>query len=179
VGSTPGRGGPAAGSVSSGAVARIEIPAGEGGDAAMVWTLRPEMGAMVESMVRTVYQRSILPAEEREMARLKIAELNACTACATFRAPSVSASDVDEELYCHLDDYATYDGYSERQRLAIEYAARFATDHGAIDDELFARLRRAFTDAEVLDLTMCIAAYLGLGRALAVLGIDEHTSLEI
>lgn len=145
----------------------------------MVWTLRPEMGSMVEAMVRTVYQRSILPAAEREVARLKIAELNACSACSTFRAPSVVESGVDEELYCHLDDYDTYEGYTERQRLAIEYAARFATDHGAIDDELFSRLRAAFSDAEVLDLTMCIAAYLGLGRALAVLGIDEHTSLEV
>jgi alkylhydroperoxidase family enzyme len=160
-------------------VARIDVPAGEGGDAAMVWTLRPDMGAMVESMVRTVYQRSILPASEREVARIKIAELNACNACSTFRAPSVLESGVDDELYCHIGDYATYEGYTERQRLAIEYAARFATDHGAIDDVFFARLRAAFSDAEVLDLTMCIAAYLGLGRALAVLGIEEHTELEV
>jgi AhpD family alkylhydroperoxidase len=145
----------------------------------MVWTLRPDMGAMVEAMVRTVYERSILPAAEREVARLKIAELNACTACATFRAPSVQRAGVDEELYCHLDDYATYEGYTERQRLAIEYAARFATEHHAIDDAFFARLRAAFSDAEILDLTMCVAAYLGLGRALAVLGIEEHTTLEV
>jgi alkylhydroperoxidase family enzyme len=70
-------------------------------------------------------------------------------------------------------------GYTERQRLAIEYAARFATDHASIDDEIFARLHTAFTDAEILDLTMCVAAYLGLGRALAVLGIEEHVALDV
>ncbi len=63
---------------------RIEVPDGPGGEAARVWHLRPEMGAMVETMVRTVYGSSILPAEEREAARMKIAQLNDCNACSTF-----------------------------------------------------------------------------------------------
>ena len=60
------------------------MPEGPGGEAARVWRLRPEMGAMVETMVRTVYGSSILPAAEREAARMKIAQLNACNACSTF-----------------------------------------------------------------------------------------------
>jgi AhpD family alkylhydroperoxidase len=160
-------------------VARIDVPAGPGGDAAMVWSLRPEMGAMVRTMVDTVYQRSALPAAEREVARMRIAQLNACGACATFRAPSVQAAGVDEETYLHLDEADRYPGYTARQRLAIEFAERFATDHGSIDDDLFARLRAEFSDAEVLDLTMCVAVYLGLGRSLAVLGIEEHTALDV
>jgi hypothetical protein len=31
----------------------------------------------------------------------------------------------------------------------------------------------------VLDLTMCIAAYLGLGRALEVLGIDSSCPIDV
>jgi AhpD family alkylhydroperoxidase len=160
-------------------MARIDIPSGPGGDAAMVWTLRPEMGAMVERMVSTVYGRSILPAAEREVARMRIAQLNACDACATFRAGSVVEAGVTEELYAHVADAATYAGYTERQRLAVEYAERYATDHGGIDGEFFARLRAAFDDAEILDLTMCISVYVGLGRALAVLGIDEAAALDV
>jgi alkylhydroperoxidase family enzyme len=158
---------------------RIDIPAGNGEEAARVWHLRPEMGAMVETMVRTIYGSSILPAEEREVARMKIAQLNSWNACSTFRAPSVKAAGVADDLYAHLDDYDIYGGYTDRQRLAIEYAARFALDHVSIDDDLFERLHAGFTDAEILDLTMCIASYLGLGRALAVLGIEDHASLEV
>jgi AhpD family alkylhydroperoxidase len=160
-------------------MARISVPDGPGGEAAMVWTLRPELGATVGHMVDAVYRRSILPAAEREVARMRIAQLNACGACATFRAPSVVAAGVDEELYLHLEEFDRYPGYSDRQRLAIEFAERFAVDHGSIGDELFDRLRRHFSDAEILDLTMCVAVYLGLGRALAVLGIEEHTEIEI
>jgi AhpD family alkylhydroperoxidase len=160
-------------------MARIDVPEGPGGDAAMVWTLRPEMGGLVERMVATVYGKSILPAAEREVARMRIAQLNACNACGTFRAPSVLEEGVTEELYEHVAEAATYPGYTDRQRLAVEYAERYATDHQAIDDDLFARLRAVFSDAEVLDLTMCLSVYLGLGRALEVLGIDEYCALDI
>jgi alkylhydroperoxidase family enzyme len=59
-------------------MARIDIPAGEGGDAVQVWSLRPEMGAAVAGLVDAAYQRSRLPAREREAARMRIAQLNQC-----------------------------------------------------------------------------------------------------
>ena len=60
-----------------------------------------------------------------------------------------------------------------RDRLAVEYAERFALDHHTLDDAFFARLRASFTDAEVLDLTVCIGGWLALGRTLHVLGLDD------
>jgi AhpD family alkylhydroperoxidase len=145
----------------------------------MLWTLRPEMGAMVDKMVSTIYQGSILPADEREVARMRIAQLNACSACADFRAASVLEAGVSEDLYAHVDEAATYPGYSRRQRLAVEFAERFATDHRGIDDDLFDRLRSQFTDPEVLDLTMFVSVCLGLGRALEVLAIDTACAIDI
>ena len=160
-------------------MARIDVPDGPGGDAAMVWSLRPEMAGMVHKMITTAYQSSKLPASEREPARMRIAQLNACNACATFRAPSVVEAGVTGEMYQDLDGWRTAPGYTDRQRLAIEYAERFAIDHQAIDDELFGRLRSHFADDEILDLTLCLAVYLGLGRTLEVLQITEHTELEV
>jgi AhpD family alkylhydroperoxidase len=160
-------------------MARIDIPDGPGGDAAMVWSLRPEMAGMVDRMITTAYQRSALPASEREVARIRIAQLNACDACATFRAPSVIEAGVTDDVYEHAADWRTWPGFSERQRLAAEYAERFASDHRAIDDELFIRLRGAFSDAEVLDLTLCCAVFVGLGRTLEVLQITESCAVEL
>ena len=161
------------------AMARIDVPDGPGGDAAMVWALRPEMAGMVQKMITTAYQSSKLPASEREVARMRIAQLNACNACATFRAPSVVEEGVNEEMYQELDEWRSSPAYTERQRLAIEYAERFAVDHQRIDDDLFRRLRNRFADDEILDLTLCLAVYLGLGRTLEVLQITEHTDLDV
>jgi AhpD family alkylhydroperoxidase len=160
-------------------MARIDVPDGPGGEAAMIWTLRPELGGMVERMIRGAYQDSILPADERELARMRIAQINDCVACSDFRAPSVLDAGIAPELYENVAAHATYPGYTPRQRLAIEYAERFATEHRAIDDELFTRLRANFGDDEILDLTLCCAVFLGLGRTLEVLGITDNCPLDI
>ena len=158
---------------------RINVPDGPGGDAAMVWSLRPEMAGMVDRMISTAYQRSKLPAAEREVARMRIAQLNACGACETFRAPSVIDARITDDEYSHVEEWRTWAGYTDRQRLAIEYAERFAADHRTIDDELFARMRAGFADDEILDLTLCCAVFLGLGRTLEVLGITDNCPLDI
>ena len=83
-----------------------------------------------------------------------------------------------EELYAHVAEYRDHPGYSDQERVAIEYAERFLLDHTNIDDDLFQRLRAVFSDAEVLDLNVCIAVFLGLGRILKVLGVDETCMID-
>jgi alkylhydroperoxidase family enzyme len=153
-----------------------------GGEAAMIWTLRPQLGGMVERMIRGAYQQSILPAEERELARMRIAQINDCVACSGFRAQSVldaGPKALASELYDNVAAYASCPGYTTRQRLAIEYAERFANDRASMDDAFFARLRGLFSDEEILDLTQCVAVFLGLGRSLTVLGVDQFCAIDI
>jgi AhpD family alkylhydroperoxidase len=145
----------------------------------MIWALRPELGGMVERMIRGAYQQSILPAEERELARMRIAQINDCMACSDFRAPSVLDAGIAPELYENVAAYATYAGYTPRQRLVIEFAERFANDHATMGDAFFGRLRERFTDAEILDLTLCVAVFLGLGRSLSVLGVDQSCAMDV
>jgi len=145
----------------------------------MVWTLRPQLAGMVDRMIRGAYQQSLLPADEREVARMRIAQLNDCVACADFRADSVREAGIAPELYDNVEHYRDFPGYTPRQRLAIEYAERFATAHDEIDDAFFTLLRCSFSDEEILDLTLCIAVYLGLGRTLAVLGIDQSCAIDL
>jgi AhpD family alkylhydroperoxidase len=160
-------------------MARLNVPDGPGGEAAMIWTLRPPLGDMVERMIRGAYQQSILPADERELARMRIAQINDCVACSDFRAQSVLDAGVAPELYDNVATYSTYSRYTPRQRLCIEYAERFATDHGSLNDEFFQRLRVEFSDEEILDLTLCVAVFLGLGRSLSVLGVDQSCAIDL
>jgi AhpD family alkylhydroperoxidase len=160
-------------------MARIAVPAGEGGDAVQVWNLRPEMGRAVNRLVDAAYNKSILPVRVREAARMRIAQLNDCPVCLAFHAESVKEQGVTEDFYRHVGDHDTVDAFSRQEQIAIEYAERFALDHLGIDDAFFARLAECFTDAEILDLTICLAAFLGLGRMLRSLGIDETSLLDV
>jgi alkylhydroperoxidase family enzyme len=91
----------------------------------------------------------------------------------------VTQQGVTEELYAHVAEYREHDGYSEREKLAIEYAERFLLDHTNIDDAFFDRLKAVYADDEILDLTICIFSFMGLGRLLAVLQIDQTCPVDL
>jgi AhpD family alkylhydroperoxidase len=158
-------------------MARIQIPDGPHSEGRRVFSLRPEMAETVNDMIDTVYHKSLLAAEEREVARMRVAQFNDCSACSTARAQSMVDAGVTEDAYGHVDEWRTWPGYTERQRLAIEFAERFTVDHLAIDDELFDRLHAHFSDEEILDLTLCLGIWLGLGRALSVLDVEQQTGV--
>ena len=161
-------------------MARLQIPPGEGGDAVRIWALRPEMAPAVGKLVDAAYNKSILPVGVREAARIRIAQLNDCTVCLTFRADSVKAQGLGEDLYRAVGPgYDKSNGLTGQERLAVEYAERFVVDHASIDDDFIERMKGCFTDAEILDLTICVAAFLGLGRALLVLGITETSLTDV
>jgi AhpD family alkylhydroperoxidase len=159
-------------------VARLEIPPGEGGDAVQIWSLQPELGTAATRLVDAAYNKSILPVRVREAARMRIAQLNDCAVCLAFRADKVRAQGLDEDFYGAVGSQP--DGaLDEQERLAVEYAERFAVDHTSIDDAFVERLRASFTDPEIFDLTVCLSAFLGLGRTLRALGITETTLTDV
>ena len=85
---------------------------------------------------------------------------------------------VTEEMYAHVAEHRDHQEYSDAERIAIEYAERFALAHLELDDEFFVRLRDHFSDADILDLTICIADFLAFGRLTEVLRLDQECSLE-
>ena len=78
---------------------------------------------------------------------------------------------LSDELYQSVQHYVDHPGFTDRERLAIEYAERFAIDHRAVDDELWDRLRAQFSDPELLELTVTVGFCVGMGRAFQVLDI--------
>src|SRR5689334_23106040 len=156
----------------------IDIPDGSAAPEVRVWALRPDMGIGAGALSHAIYEQSIVPVRERELARMRIALINGCAICQQWRSTPGADGQLTEDDYAHVLEYSTYASYSERERLAVEYAELFALDHHAIDDAFFARLRAAYTDAEILDLTVCIGGWVALGRTLHVLGLDEQCALK-
>jgi alkylhydroperoxidase family enzyme len=91
--------------------------------------------------------------------------------CRDTRARHGEEAGVDEGFYAEVASWRTSEALSDRERLAAEFAERFALDHLAMDDAFWTQLRTAFADDEIADLTMCCGMFLGLGRAMAVIGV--------
>ncbi len=59
-------------------MARVEVPDGEGLEAHRIWQLAPHLGLGMRAMSKAVYEESSLSIREREVARMRIAQLNQC-----------------------------------------------------------------------------------------------------
>jgi alkylhydroperoxidase family enzyme len=154
-------------------MARISLPTESGMGEHVDWSLhRTEMAIGMGKFSEAVYGNSKLALREREAARWTIALINHCVVCQDTRAKEADLHAVDESFYAEVASWATTDALTEREKLAAEFAQRFALDHQAMDDEFWARLRAAFADDEVADLIICCGLFLGLGRAMAVVGVQ-------
>jgi alkylhydroperoxidase family enzyme len=60
-------------------MARVEVPAGDGREASRIWQLAPLMGIGMAAMGKAMYEDSSLPVRLREVARMRIAQLNECS----------------------------------------------------------------------------------------------------
>ena len=78
---------------------------------------------------------------------------------------------LSDENYNSVQHYHNHPDFTDRERLAAEYAERFAIDHTAIDDELWSRLQEVFSDTELLELTVTVGFCVGMGRAFQVLDV--------
>ena len=114
-----------------------------------------------------------LPERLIELLRLRIAFHNQCRSCMAIRYQR-AADDVSEADVCSLETPAEADRLDDQERLAIELGDRFACDHLSIDDAFFTELKNEFTEAEVMELLMHCALYVGVGRLAAVLDMTEE-----
>jgi alkylhydroperoxidase family enzyme len=78
-----------------------------------------------------------------------------------------------EEKISRLGSYRTDSIFSEREKIALEFAELMALDHKSIGDDFFRRMRAEFSDAEVVELGMAIGQYIGFGRLLMVLDLER------
>jgi alkylhydroperoxidase family enzyme len=59
-------------------MARIDIPDGEGLERRRMWQLTPELGRALGAMSEAVYTTTSLDVRVREVARMRIAQINRC-----------------------------------------------------------------------------------------------------
>jgi alkylhydroperoxidase family enzyme len=76
------------------------------------------------------------------------------------RAASAMRQGLDDEAYNSVQHYHDHPDFTDRERLAAEYA-------------LWERLRAHFSDPELLELTVTIGFCVGMGRAFQVLDIAK------
>ncbi len=114
-----------------------------------------------------------LPERLIELMRLRIAFHNQCRSCMAIRYSS-AAAEINEEDICSLERPVEADNLDAREKLSIDFGERFATNHLSIDDAYFDKLKAAFSEAEIIELMLHCALYVGMGRLAALLDMTEE-----
>jgi AhpD family alkylhydroperoxidase len=108
-----------------------------------------------------------LPDRLVELVRLRVAFFNQCRSCMAIRYSDAVADGVTEGLVCSLERPQEAENLSAAEKAAIRYGELMATDHLAIDDATYADLRAHFTEAQIVELGMTVAFFVGFGRLAA------------
>lgn len=157
-------------------MATIDVPEGEDPQT-FVYGRSPQLGAAARAFAMATLRHTSLPLRELEAARYRVAQINDCRLCLGYRTRRDGTEPVGEDLYAAVGEWRTASGLTERERLAAEYAERYALDHQNLDTVFWVRMRAAYTDDEIVELSLCVAEWLGIGRLNRVLGIDGTCEL--
>lgn len=131
---------------------------------ARIYAHRPELAEAYARFMGTVRGERGLPDRLLELVRLRVAFHNQCRSCMAIRYADGVEDGVTEDLVCQLESPGDAEDLTDRERVALQYADLLATNHQAITDETIAELREHFSDAEVVELGMNIAVFIGFGR---------------
>lgn len=154
----------------------LDVPEGKD-PIGWVWgEVVPGIGRAASKFSQAVYTDTTLGLEEFEAARLRVAQLNGCRFCLDWRTER-DGRKVPDDFDEHVAAWATTDAFDERTRLAAEYAERFTSDHHGLDQEFWDRMLGAYSQAEVVELSMCLGSWIAFGRLNHVLGIDTICTL--
>ena len=80
-----------------------------------------------------------------------------------------------------LREWRTWPGYSDQERVAAEFAYRFATQHTVLrdDEDFWARCNEHFSEELLADLALSCALWIGMGRVLRTLDIGQSCQLTL
>ena len=113
----------------------------------------------------------VLEPRLKELVRLRIATLNGCKTC---KAARLDPDHVTEHEATVSVDGADKSSFSPRERAALLLAETMATDHFAVDDKMIRNLREHFSQEELVELMMMTGQYIGFGRMLSVLKLEDN-----
>jgi uncharacterized peroxidase-related enzyme len=115
-----------------------------------------------------------LPKRALELAIVTVSQLNACRYCVAHHKPFLVVEGVSPGGVDRLLDYQDHPELDETDRLVVEYAIAAWEQPNRIAESLFQRLRRQFSEAQIVELTLRITLCGFFNKFNDALAIDEE-----
>jgi AhpD family alkylhydroperoxidase len=127
-------------------------------DAALLWARSPKLFLGV-ALLHGAIDRKSSPIEPalRSLLTVRVSQINHCRFCVDINSATVLKRGVREDKLWALEDWRASNLFSERERVALEYAEAITLSDLEVTDDLMARVKRQFDDDAIVELTALVA----------------------
>lgn len=123
-----------------------------------------------------VFRNGVAEHSIKELCRIYVSRSVLCEFCGNQRSMKAAKAGLKEDDYSDLINFESSPRYDERQKAALAYAECITWDLPSTD-ELWARLRKHFSEPELVEIGYFVAITMGQQRWLRTLNIEHHQVL--
>ena len=134
----------------------------------------PAIAKAIYGLLQAYYFQSVVPKKYLEMAILLVSNLNRCNYCVVHHTPPALSNGVSREQLQAIEEGTWRDDglFDETEQTVLAYAEQMNTRKGRVDDSVFQALQQAFSDQQVVELTVRIGMCEFFNRFNEVLQLD-------
>jgi alkylhydroperoxidase family enzyme len=145
---------------------------GSGMEPMEIWAYQPKMMMGMGKFNQAVRKGKSVDERLRNMVELKGAQMIGCEFCMDLGSQICRNSGFSEEELLALAGYRQSDLFTEREKLALDYAVAVMRTPVEVSDELFARVKEHFSDAQLVEIT-ALLTLVNVDRFNAAFGIGS------
>ena len=149
-----------------------EAAHGSGIEPVEIWAHQPKMMSGMGKFQQAVRKGNTVDARLKYLVELKGAQMIGCEFCVDLGSQICRNSGFSDEELLALPRYRESDLFTERQKLALDYTAAVMRTPVEVTDDLFARMKKHFTDEQLVEITALLTV-VNLDRFNAAFGIGS------
>lgn len=140
---------------------------------------RPPIFKNIWGLLTELAEEAVLPKRYLELCLVTVSLINRCTYCVSHHAPKLAVEGISVEGTMRLLDYMDHPELDEVDKLVVEYAVAVTTQWNRTRDEIFGRLRRHFTEAQIVEMTWRTALCGAFNRFNDILQFDIESGVAV
>jgi 4-carboxymuconolactone decarboxylase len=126
---------------------------GSGMEPFQIWAYQPKMMMGMGRFNNAVRKGRSVDERIKNLTELKGAQMIGCEFCVDLGSQICRNSGLSDEELLALPNYRSSALFTEREKLALDYTVGVMRTPVDVSDDLFARMREYFTEAQLVELT--------------------------
>lgn len=143
---------------------------GSGLEPMEIWAYQPKMMMAMGKYNAAIRKAKSVDERLRNLVELKGAQMIGCEFCVDLGSQICRHSGMSDEELLALANYRSSDLFTDREKVALDYAVAVMRTPVEVTDELFASMRDHFTETQVVEIT-ALLTLVNLDRFNAAFGI--------